>query len=520
MMLLRRWKNLGTMEENSNVINGDNMITPNFDFKKLLEKEAGELLPDAKITRHEEVLLKLLCQINKVDFKDEVGIVGDTKVSRNQYHVLVIEKILEYAKNNKWGICRNNGFTYVYNGQYWKQLSEEELKVFLSKAALKMGIDKYLALHFAFINELYRQFNETAALPRPEILSDGVLINLKNGTFKIMPDAGDISLKDFEPLDFITYQLPFDHDKNAKAERFNKYLDEVLPSKEVQKVLAEFIGYIFVKPKTLKLEKALLLYGQGANGKSVFFEVISALLGKDNVSNYSLQSLTDVNGYYRAMLASKLVNYASEINGKMENSFFKQLASGEPMEARLPRGIPLILTDYCKLIFNCNELPKEVEQTHAFFRRFLIIPFNVTIPEDKQDKGLAQKIIKDELSGVFNWVLEGLKRLLSQGNFTACDEVERQVEQYKKQSDSVVMFVEDEGWVNNPAMSIGLKKVYEEYKEYCSDCGCGKCGLRKFSERLKRQKFEMERKKDGMYVFMYRQCHIPASPATPATPNL
>ena len=154
----------------------------------------------------------------------------------------------------------------------------------------------------------------------------------------------------------------------------------------------------------------MLLYGTGANGKSVFFEVVNALLGSNNVSSYSLQSLTNENGYYRAMIANKLVNYASEINGKLETAIFKQLVSGEPVEARLPYGEPMTITNYAKLIFNCNELPKDVEQSNAYFRRFLIIPFDTTIPEQQQDKELSKKIISSELSGVFNWVLQGLNR--------------------------------------------------------------------------------------------------------------
>ncbi|MBL0152061.1 MAG: hypothetical protein IPP93_00665 [Chitinophagaceae bacterium] len=109
-----------------------------------------------------------------------------------------------------------------------------------------------------------------------------------------------------------------------------------------------------------------------------------------------------------------MVNYASEVNGKLETSIFKQLVSGEPVDARLPYGEPFTLINYAKLIFNCNELPKDVEQTHAYYRRFLIIPFDITIPESDQDKELSKKIIETELSGVFNWLLEGLKRLLKQ----------------------------------------------------------------------------------------------------------
>ena len=143
----------------------------------------------------------------------------------------------------------------------------------------------------------------------------------------------------------------------ASAPVFMRYLSKVLPHIELQNILSEYIGYVFIPSSLLKLEKTILLYGAGANGKSVFFDVINALLGRENVSNYSLAKLTDENGYYRAMIGNKLVNYASEINRKLDTAFFKQLVSGEPIEARLPYGQPFILENYAKFIFNTNELP-------------------------------------------------------------------------------------------------------------------------------------------------------------------
>src|SRR4029078_2469053 len=127
----------------------------------------------------------------------------------------------------------------------------------------------------------------------------------------------------------------------------------------------------------------------------------------------------------------------------------------EAVEARCPYGMPFIMAEYAKLIFNCNELPKDVEQTNAYFRRFLIVPFNVTIPEDEQDKELSKKIIANELSGIFNWVLDGLKRLLVQKNFSNSDAIDQQLKEYEKNSDSVRMFLEDEGY----------EKSENEYKE-------------------------------------------------------
>ncbi len=81
------------------------------------------------------------------------------------------------------------------------------------------------------------------------------------------------------------------------------------------------------------------------------------ILGKENISNYSLESLGDQ--YYRAMLANKLLNYSSEISNRLQAEKFKQLTSGEPIEARLPYGQPMTLTNYAKLAFNTNELPKD-----------------------------------------------------------------------------------------------------------------------------------------------------------------
>ena len=67
-----------------------------------------------------------------------------------------------------------------------------------------------------------------------------------------------------------------------------------------------------------------------------------------------------------------------------------------------------------RLIFNCNELPRGNEFTDAYFRRFLIVPFDVTIPPEEQIKDLHSQIIENKLAGVFNWVLRGLARLLKQ----------------------------------------------------------------------------------------------------------
>jgi putative DNA primase/helicase len=417
--------------------------------------------------------------------------------------VIAIEKVLELAENNNWGLCKKHDFIYLYNGAYWSQLDEDQLESFLGQAAREMGVDKFKADYYQFREKLLKQFMSIAHLPTPEKPDELVLINLKNGTVEINPVKKEpVNVRPPKQTDFLTYQLPFKYDEEASAPRFNRYLDEVLPDKDMQKLLAEYIGYVFVNPSTLKLEKALILYGSGANGKSVFFEIINALLGSENVSTYTLQSLTNKTGYYRAKLANRLVNYASEINGNMDTALYKQLVSGEPVEARLPYGDPFTLTDYAKLIFNCNELPTDVEHTNAFFRRFMIIPFNKTIPEDQQDKELAAKLIRNELSGVFNWVLEGLQRLLKQRDFTHCEAVEKQNERYRLESDSVQMFINESGYEKSLETYVTLKKLYNEYRGFCGEDGYYPVSKRKFNKRLKNSGIKGDRKSSGNVLYL------------------
>jgi putative DNA primase/helicase len=463
-----------------------------------------ELAKKGEPVSHGEVLTWIKKQIVPIDFRGICGLPADQKLKHRHYQIIVVEQVLALARSNRWGLCRRHDFIYLYNGSFWRLVEEEELQAFLGEAAELMGVDAYdAARHVLFREQLVKQFLSAAFLPKPEQPEGVVLANLQNGTFEISPLG--TRLRPFEPADFLTYQLPFAYDPEAQAPLFRAYLDRVLPEKDRQTVLAEYLGYVFVHPSTLKLEKTLLLYGSGANGKSVFFEVVNALLGADNVSSYSLQSLTNEHGYHRAKLANKLVNYASEINGKLEASIFKQLVSGEPVEARLPYGAPFILTHYAKLIFNVNELPKEVEQTHAFFRRFLIIPFDVTIPEAEQDRELPQKIISKELSGVFNWVLEGLSRILAQKRFSDCEAARQASERYRKESDSVAMFMEDENNVASLTETVPLKEIYKQYQVYCGDSGYRSCSSRTFSERLRKARFTIDRQKHGMRVWVEKQ---------------
>jgi putative DNA primase/helicase len=458
-----------------------------------------------KIT-HDLVLREILDSLQPIDFRSVAGLDGDEKLCQKTQVVITVREVLKVAHNLNCGLCLHLGFIYSFNGEHWELLEREELKIFLAECAEKLSVDGITADYHKFKDELYKQFLAVAYLPKPDTTSKSVLVNFQNGTGEITKDG--IKIRPFARADFLKYQLSFAYDEAATYKKWQLFLDEVLPEKDEQgnvidegksrqKVLAEYIAYIFTN---LKLEKTLILFGTGANGKSVFFEVIYALLGKENISNYSLESLGDQ--YYRAMLANKLLNYSSEISNRLQAEKFKQLTSGEPIEARLPYGQPMMLTNYAKLAFNTNELPKDVEHTPAFFRRFQIIPFDVTIPEEKRNPNLANEIIEAELSGVFNWILEGLNRLLQQGKFSKCEAAQKALETYRIESDSVAMFIDEYGYQKSIENYKSLADLYPRYKNFCMDNGFRPVHSRNLVKRLQALGFYSKKMSYGKVIYL------------------
>lgn len=447
-----------------------------------------------------EILNTILGDVKKINFKEKCGnaFIEDEnkKLFEKHYLICVVEEIQSVAKNKGYALCKHNGYIYLNNGAYWRLVEEENFQTFLGKAAEKMGVPMFDARFFRFQENLFKQFLSSCTLSNSNRKTDTVLINLQNGTFEIA--KGKRELREFKEDDFLTYQLPFEYQPQANAPIFKSYLDKVLPDITLQNILAEYMGYVFIK--NLKLEKVLLLYGSGANGKSVFFEIINAILGEQNISNFSLQSLNDPS--YRAKIADKLLNYGSEIKGCLESNIFKQLASGEKVEAKALYKDPFIMIHYAKLLFNCNELPKDVEHNEAYYRRFLIIPFEVTIPPEERDVDLSKKIIENELSGVFNWILAGLERILEQKKFSYSPIVDEYIEAYKKESDSIALFIDDEGYKTHHQQHILLSNLYQSYRFYCNQSGFNYVNLKNFKVRLQNLKLKIERKEQGNCVYL------------------
>lgn len=351
-----------------------------------------------------------------------------------------------------------------------------------------MGTDKYTSKNVKVIGKVYEQARYSLYQPMLQD-SEDTKINLKNLTLSI-DNKGSVKEEKHKPEDFFFYVLPYEYDPNAKCLMFQKFLNEVLPEKDVQAVLQEFVGSCLCN--SIKLEKVLCCVGNGFNGKSVFFEVIMSLLGNDNVCTYNINSLCNENGYTRAMIKNKLLNYSSDFNGKIfSNGIFKQLASGEPVEARRLYKEPEIVRSYARLAFNCNSMPSSADTSFGFRRRLLIVPFNVKIEKDKADPDLAKKL-KAELPGILVWAIEGLERFIRNGKkLSHSDTLDNLEQAYKEDTDSVVMFLERKEYKPDSQNQMGLSSLFNGYKAFCKDNNI---------KHETRENFKMKLKGEGYVV--------------------
>jgi putative DNA primase/helicase len=151
---------------------------------------------------------------------------------------------------------------------------------------------------------------------------------------------------------------------------------------------------------------------------------------------------------------------------------FKTIVSGDRINAERKHQDPFDFRPYARMLYSCNELPESKDQTHAFYRRWIIIPFERTfVKGENADPELRDKLTTPaELSGIFNKALEGLHRLWERERFTEPAQVREALQRYKRQNDTVAAFIEECCRLDGTA-SISKENFWQAYRTWCRDQG-------------------------------------------------
>jgi len=354
-----------------------------------------------------------------------------------------------------------NDSTYLYRDKgYWRSIQPDYLEAIAMERLTKDN-----QVRAGRCSEVRKLVQLKCLIPLERKLNElNGYINLQNGMLHVETSELHPHSKDH----FSTIQLPVKYDDKATCPRWHRFLDEIFEADEERiDLVQEFMGYSLM-PDT-RFEKAVLMVGEGANGKSTLLGVWEHMIGRDNFCSVTLGNLQ--NEFHRVKLYGKLLNIAAEVRDTTleQADYFKRIVTGDTIDAAHKHKPVFHFQPFARLVFAMNRMPRIKDTSHGFYRRLLIVPFNRVFTEKEQDRKLRKKLI-EEIDGIFQWSLRGLERLYDNDGFTNPEIVREALAAYQRANNPVVAFVEDCCNLDTE-FSTSKSTLYEEYKKYCEDYG-------------------------------------------------
>ena len=384
---------------------------------------------------------------------------------------------------------------FVYDGKVWlkdmgamlvsrmaKQLKDELLmfSVSIDNETQKTAYQKHiLKMGSRAVREIMvKDARDKYCISNDDLDKDLDLLNLQNGTLNLKT----FEFREHRATDLISKIANVSYDPAARSELWLRFIDEVMQGDEEKiKYLQKAIGYGITADTSL--ETCFILYGATTrNGKSTLVETIMHMLGGS--SGYAMQMKPEslaqkqnndsrqANGDIARLAGARFLN-VSEPPKKMifDAALLKTLLGRDSIVARHLHEREFEFVPLFKLFMNTNYLPHIQDDTLFSSGRINVISFERHFGEHEQDKGLKNKLRSPEnLSGILNWCLEGLRKFHTEGLKPTTAIVEATAD-YRQESDKVGKFLAECLEPANENITAGT--AYEVYEQWCRACGYG-----------------------------------------------
>ena len=321
----------------------------------------------------------------------------------------------------------------------------------------------------------YQDVEWDATNPRAICVQNGVLVY----------EAGKWELTPYEAEDYRRVSLPIEYNPQAKCPRFTQFVQEVFAGAEDAKertlALVEMMGLTLTA--STEFEKAALLVGSGQNGKSVTLRLLADMVGQ-YASGINPAELD--NHFQRASLDGKLANIVTELpeGTTLPDGAIKAIISGEACTVEHKHRDPFVMTPICKIWIGSNHMPGTRDFSPALFRRFTILKFPNEFPEEQRDTRLSEKL-RAEIPGILNILLAALGNVFDRGHLTSPPSSVEAVDQWKRDSDQVLTFLEEE-MVQEPGARIASMEAFAIYQQWALRAGIKRpVSHRSFTIRIK-----------------------------------
>lgn len=354
-----------------------------------------------------------------------------------------------------------------------------------------------------------------------ELDADPLELNLMNGTLRIA-GACDV-LRGHDRDDLLAKVMPVEYlpDLGPEPPLFTEFLARVQPDPEIRLFLQVWCGYCLTGLTTE--QKLVFNFGGGSNGKSVFIDLIAKMMGPYAVS-LPFSSLlrddrkrgADATPDLARLPGARMVRASEPEKGsRFAEATIKAITGGEEVTVRKLRHDFFDFMPQFKLILSGNHKPAIRGQDHGIWRRFLLVPWEVTIPDDQQDRGLPAKLW-EERSGVLNWLLDGARIWLERG-LVVPEVIRAKTDEYKAESDPLGRFIAD-CVEAAPNENVRAQDMYEAYCRWCKPNSERPWSMTTFGKAMPERGYE---KTDGR-IRVYRNVrlvNVPEDSGEPPPPN-
>lgn len=384
-------------------------------------------------------------------------------------------------------ICEHNHFAqdaggrlYRYAEGVYRSKAEEFIRGKVKALCLAWGTSKeWSSRRAAEVIEFIR-------VDAPELWERPPLdvLNVKNGLLRIR----DRQLLPHTPDHLSSVQLPVAYESTAQCPETEKFISQVFPS-DAHNLAWEIVGWLML-PDT-SIQKAVLLTGEGSNGKSTWLRQVIALLGKPNTSAISLHKL-ESDKFAVARLLGKLANICPDLPSEhlAGTSIFKQIVGGDTLTAERKFQDSFDFIPFSRLVFSANHPPRSQDASHAFFRRWLVIHFGRTFAPDEQIPGdILDARLADpgELSGVLNKALDAFPRLKQQRGFSEPESVKQAWSEFYSVTDPLGVWL-DRYTIDDPDAFVPKNILRAAYNAAAEQAGRPTMNQTAFGTAIKRHR--------------------------------
>lgn len=323
------------------------------------------------------------------------------------------------------------------------------------------------------------------------------LLPCENGTI----DLRTGELRPHRREDRATLISPVPYDPNVPCPTWDAFLERVLPDGAVRAFVRRFAGYSLTG---VTHEQVLaFLYGTGRNGKSVFLEALAGIMGDYHVATridtFQLRDRGGIPNDIAALAGARLVSVSETSEGvRLNESLVKDLTGGDTIAARFLHREFFQFRPSFKLWVRGNHKPQIRGTDDGIWRRLLLIPFTVQIPEAEVDPKLPEKL-REELPGILAWAVRGCLEWQRDG-LKPPTAVREAVTEYREEMDILGEFV-GECCVAGDGCKDGATPLYKAYRQWCEDNGYRPVNHKNFGLALGERGYQRRRGHGGAIVW-------------------